>query len=370
MKGKKCLSQKLGLLSLFVALCFGVSLLLSHNASAVSLPIASLQMRYKETAASAYQWSSGLSYNQYVNLNNYLYNANSYQWNSSAVNVTGNYAAIHFETNIVMSQPSDVPWWGDFVNLGYIRVIGCSASGSGSLGILSQSVRHYVTEWTGPAPTIPYHNKTLTLNVDLSLSGLSTGSQNIYCMIGSSEYAFYQTTYANSSPLLWFEQQPTTIEFTNNPTDSLLNTQIEQNQTIINQNETIIENVEDLTDTITDDTVEGDFTMPDIPAFGPIAEIINGIIGLPQGIINSINRPCVPLTGPMPLFPDKTITLPCFKTIATGFTGSNQGGFWPVVNTIEYFIAMYMWYRTALFIVRSVKKLRDPQNEDEEYLDL
>lgn len=369
MKGKKCLSQKLGLLSLFVALCFGVSLLLSHNASAVAMSIASLQMRYKETSASAYQWSGLVAYNQYVNVNNYLYNANSYQWNSGAVNVTGNYAAIHFETNIVMSQPSDVPWWGDFVNLGYIRVIGCSASGSGSLGIMSQSVRHYVTEWTGPAPTIPYHNKTLTVNVDLSLSGLSTGSQNIYCMIGSSEYAFYQTTYANSSPLLWFEQQPTTIEFTTNPTDSLLNTQIEQNQTIINQNETIIENVENistsvdnLTDTITDDTVEGDFTMPEIPAFGPVATILNNVLSIPQTLLNSLNARCYSVSTSQ--FYGSTLTLPCFSYIMADI-GLSQP-----FNTIESFLAVYIWFRVGVFILRSVKKLRDPENDDEEYLDI
>lgn len=234
-------------------------------------------------------------------------------------------------------------------------------------------------------------NKTLTVNcsysitpqsnsigevwVDLGNLSVESGSPWIGCSASGSscdtDYLFKGNT---SDSALRFNY--VTYAYQTNPSYSEQQTQvmIEQNQTIIDQNTQIIQgqnNIYDkisdnndalnhINDSITDSTVTGDFSMPGVPAFGPIASIINAIIDLPRVFLTP--PACADLVGPLPIIPEHTFTIPCPSKLLEPYADA--------VNLAQNLIASYVWFRVAVYILAQVKKLRDPQNDDEEYLNI
>lgn len=210
-------------------LSFGLCALLSIPTNAASLSISSLEFRYRTVSGGSYTWSNLMTYGEYLNQGQPYDSIDMYQWNSSAVSATGNYARIHFETNIVLSQPTSLnTWYTQFVNRSFMRVRTCSTSlSNGALPIKSSSLATVITDWTGPSPTINYRSKTLTVYGDVVVSNVPSGTQNFYCLVDASGYAFIQNANNYSSDMVWFEQQPTSIEFTNDSSDAMAEQQIE-----------------------------------------------------------------------------------------------------------------------------------------------
>lgn len=128
----------------------------------------------------------------------------------------------------------------------------------------------------------------------------------------------------------------------------------------INQNITEIgDKIEDLNNSITDPTVNGNFQTNNVPAFGPVATIVNNIFDLPRVFINP--GQCQAVNLPLP-FVNKNLPLTC----PSDFMAPYQ----QIIVLVDTIASAYILYKTAVYTVKSVKKLRDPENEDEEYLDL
>lgn len=229
-RDRLCRKKTLVILSFLACfLSFGLCALRSTPTSASTLSISSLQFRYKQTASSSSTWSGLMSYGDYLLQGAPYDSVDMYQWNSSAISATGNYARIHFETNIVLSQPTSLnTWYTSFVNRSFMRVRTCSSSlSNGALPIKSSSIASVITDWTGPSPVINYKSKTLTVYGDVVLSNVPSGTQNFYCIVDASGYAFVQNAGNVSSDMLWFQQQPTSIDFTNDSSDAMAQQQIE-----------------------------------------------------------------------------------------------------------------------------------------------
>lgn len=215
------------LFSLFLSFLFCVSF--SVSASAASLPMSTYGLEYELTYGGEYYWSANKSANQYFNNSAYWYRIRRYQFNSGNVIFDGQYATVHFETNIVASQPTAYSaYLGDFVNRDKIKVTGCFYDGSGSnwMPVQSQYITTYVTNWEGPAPSINYKNKTLTVIGDIILSTSATGTHSISCVIGNTDYNFWLTNSQTSSPIFYVEQNPTTIEWSGSLPDPVSREQV------------------------------------------------------------------------------------------------------------------------------------------------
>ena len=127
--------------------------------------------------------------------------------------------------------------------------------------------------------------------------------------------------------------------------------------------------INDQTDAITDDTVDTtDIDYSDItdsvPAFGPIATIINNLIDFPRVFL--VDDLCQPLNTPLPDYlgaSDSTyLVIPCPSDFLEPY--------WDAVVLFENIAASYLFFRLAIFIVRQVEYIRDPERDDEEFLQL
>ena len=186
-------------------------------------------LEYELTYGGEYYWSATKSANSYFNNSAYWYRIRRYQFNSGNVIFDGQYATVHFETNIVAAQPTAYSaYLGDFVNRDKIKVTGCFYDGSGSnwMPVQSQYITTYVTNWEGPAPTINYKNKTLTVIGDVILSTSATGTHSISCVVGNTDYNFWLTTSQTASPMFYVEQNPTTIEWSGSLPDPVSREQV------------------------------------------------------------------------------------------------------------------------------------------------
>lgn len=185
------------------------------------------------------------------------------------------------------------------------------------------------------------------------LSTLQRGSMGTAVILTRIYVAWTGTADPSIDYLDDINQNITTLnESINNLNESV--SSIDTNMSEVN------DNLEQINDTLTDSTVTGDFSMPDVPAFGPIATILNSLIDLPRVFLNP--GQCQDLVGPMPVLTDQNFVIPCPKRLLQPF--------WDAVVVIENFFAAYIWFRTAVYIGRQVKKLRDPTNDDEEFLDI
>lgn len=159
-----------------------------------------------------------------------------------------------------------------------------------------------------------------------------------------------------------------------NPSVQYLQQMAQQNQTIINQNQTVInqneqiinqqnqtnQNLTDINSTMTNSTVSGDFSVSAIPAFGPIAGILNNLLELPR-ILLAVPA-CSPIRPTLP-FVHQDIEIPCMSTIYSQ-------AYPAFIIFLDAITSAYIWFRVARYIVRQVQHLRDPEQEDEEYLDI
>lgn len=144
-----------------------------------------------------------------------------------------------------------------------------------------------------------------------------------------------------------------------------IQTKIDEQIDTINDN---TEAVEDLKESITDDNIDTDDIdynqiTDAVPAFGPIATIINNLIEFPRVFLT--DTPCSPLQIPLPAYlgaGNMTLPLACPSTIMQPY--------WDLVVFVETLTASYLFFRLAIYIARKIKGLRDPENDDEEYLDL
>lgn len=173
-------------------------------------------------------------------------------------------------------------------------------------------------------------------------------------------------------------------------TDALIETTINQNQTIINQNnvtnnllgdindnlqdiadrtDALNDSTQDINDTLTDDTVDTsdiDYSAitSSVPAFGPIATIVNNLIDFPRVFLT--DTLCQPLNTPIPEYvgaSDSTyLVIPCPSDFLEPY--------WTAVELIEALAAAYIYFKLAGFIVRQVEYIRDPERDDEEFLNL
>lgn len=351
---------KIKYICLLLLSCLLLSQFILTPVSAASIYTSHFKLSWKPYNATL-QWSPDVYYGYSNAIENTEW-TDGFQIYWSSITAGGNTASIHFETNLVFAQPNTGTWRGEFPNPGNLGVRTCNYG-----TIQNTSVSTAVTPWY----TSDSQRQTLTIYGDVTLTGLSSGtSYSLVCYVGTSG-RIYQSTYPASPPKLYFEQNPTQINWSTNIDNSLLQTQIQQNSTIIQQNintynmqkdefDQTQDKIDNLTDSITDDTVSGDFSMPDVPSFGPVATIINSIIDLPRVFLTP--GTCQDLVGPMPILTDQNFVIPCPKKLLEPF--------WDAIVVIENFFAVYIWFRVAMYIVRQVKKLRDPTNDDEEYLDL
>lgn len=235
-------------LFLGIIIPFFAFFLMSQNVEAVALDTSSFDLHYAANGSSSYLWQNGMKYGQntggtqginYVNLSTGYGFANLYQFNTSAVNATGNYMTINFETNIVVTGASPA-YRGEFVNLPYMSIQVCTGTGAFSnMQLIDKSLSSAVTEWNdGKSLTLTFYGSASYRNIGQGSSGI------IVCQIGNPNYAFLTTTNAFSTTYInrvFFEQNPGSIEFSNNINDALLQMQVNQNNTIINQNQQILD---------------------------------------------------------------------------------------------------------------------------------
>lgn len=229
MKGVKCIGyQKLFIILavLFVPLFI---LLNTSNASAASLGTSSFDLYYSSIGES-YQWRNNITYgNSSPTVIDPGGGVQRYQFNTTSIQAGGNYASLHFETNIVSSSYRNLSSYNPWVNLQQQNILTCSANG---ISVVTKNLSYVTTYWTNSDGA----NNTLTFYGDLTLSGFNQNqSYTLVCAIGSSSYSFI------SSGAVWFEQNPMSITWFNDESIAILQTQTNQNNTIINQNQTIID---------------------------------------------------------------------------------------------------------------------------------
>lgn len=209
---------------------------MSQNTFAASIGPAEFGLSYRGYNSAQYNWQLGLYAGPNYYVEGWGLNGVRIQWQS--LTYQGNHASIHSEINVV-SWESGTFQRNQWVNLPYQSVYACSNS-AGTAKIEQSNVNTAITNWTGPDGSA---RSTLTLYVDIALSGLGSGDTgSLACLVGSQSYAFASNTSATNSRY-YIEQAPSTIEFSNNINDVLLQTQINQNNSMIyNQNMMIDQN--------------------------------------------------------------------------------------------------------------------------------
>lgn len=217
-------------LFIIVALLF-VPLFLSlksTDASAASLGTSSFDLYYSSIGES-YQWRNNITYgNSSPTVIDSGGGVQRYQFNTTSIQAGGNYASLHFETNIVSSSYRNLSSYNPWVNLQQQNILTCSASG---ISVVTKNLSYVTTYWTNSDGA----NNTLTFYGDLTLSGFNQNqSYTLVCAIGSASYSFI------SSGAVWFEQNPMSITWFNDESIAILQTQTNQNNTMIEQNTTII----------------------------------------------------------------------------------------------------------------------------------
>lgn len=200
------------------------SFIFSLPANAADLSTAYFDLNYRSVYGGDFLWKNSILYG-YANRTP-VYSFRSYQFTTSPITPTGNYATIHFETNIVGNSFSRN--YINFVNRNQWSILVCSSTVGGTKTIQASNVNTSVTDWEDSNG----YNTTLTVYGDVALSGLTSDSQRITCMVGSSDYELFVANMYNSANI-YFEQNPMSILYTSNASDILLQTQINQNQIMI-----------------------------------------------------------------------------------------------------------------------------------------
>lgn len=267
---------------------------MSQNVFADSLNTRSFDLYYIPPTGYDFTWRNGMLYNQ----SQTLYQAKKFQFNTSSVTANGTNAVIHFETNIVSSQPANSSGINQshFYNLDYINNLNCVAT-NGNLSILGSSISYARTPWFSNNNYV-FH-ETLTLYGDIALKGFNKDTSGaITCQIGNDDFSFFDSNSQVSSDYsLYFEQNPMSIIWTDNNTDNLLQQQISQTQQLIYQNQQLYNQNEQNTQDIinnqnqnTEDIIKSNQRCSQSPnlidltsAMGPDTRITNFPLSLDAG---------------------------------------------------------------------------------------
>lgn len=372
MKLWKSIGRLLLPLSLSVLLCLSFV----ANCFAVTLDTSSLAASVQMSQGNSYSWTSNLVYNQTVT---FLRGVNSFRFTTPSFTPTGGVVSLHYETNIVAVSGTNGIKTYEFVNLPFLNLTGCSFNGVYK-NVTSWSVSTALTDWTGNDSIAGWERPrtTLTVYVDAVFTGVTPNqSTTMVCTAGNANYDFLINTMDYGSKL-YFEKNVVNSEYfdDNSVSDALLQTQINQNNTIINQNNEIIagqnqlntdlnNNFTDLNNNITDsdtseqtDTLGAFFNNFDSDDFG-----LTSIITAPLNAIKSINLDsCQELVLDLP-FVDDTLVLPCMTPIYQ----QHLGVFFTIYQTVIYGL---LCYHILLNLYRMIHKMKDPDNDEIEVFDL
>lgn len=345
MKGKKCL-KLLGLSLCAVFSWVLISCFSTSNVSAASLSTASFDLHYFTNNSGNYSWRNNILYGRNYGTSIKYGAINRYQFNTPSITSEGSSAVIHFETNIVASTDDIQYVFGYFTNLNYQNITSCAWNGV-SKTIKAQSLNHALTEWTQDINGVTYYNVTLTFYGDVALDGIPANNSGVLtCAVGSNDYALY-TNDTDNPDLIYFEQNPMTIDWSNNINDLLLQTQINQNNTIIN-------NQNELNDWLKDDTPPSADTSIISGASGwlpqgPVDSLLTLPMTFAQGIVDIFTgqHQCSPIVLPFD-FINSSITIPCLDSF---FTMSGVNLIWNGVGTI---ISAFVLYETFKWLYKFV----------------
>lgn len=347
----KCGLKRLSL-TLLLFFCFCVSLSISENANAESYPISSFSLYGQTTYGASNTWSTGLGYAGRTMHSVYQWEV----WTSSlSANETGKYGTTSLSGFI--NIPAD---FRVTLDQGF-TITQCVVGNS------QATLSNIQTSWTyneasgSSGPRIVW---AATAQLEFATNNISG---QMYCTFQSNNGRYFLAHTTSGTGTVSFGTTNFNATFSNNLSDELLQQQIVQNQQIIDINTQIRDGVgqttdaiNNLHDSVTDSTITGNFSISAIQPFGPIAAITQGILGLPAVILN-IN-PCTEITPELP-YVHEEITIPCPSTVLRGM----MGGFMDYLDVIA---SAYVWFITARLIFKKVQDMRDPTNEDEEYLDL
>lgn len=222
---------------------------MSHNTSALTLNSSGVDIKYNTTSQGSFDWS-GLKtipgQGQPVGENSYISPIHLGQYIKffyNPITVGGNYASIHFETNVVWRKniifdDRYITW----SNLSDQHIQFCYV-GSTQVNIENQSLSYAQTSWNSGL------NNTLTIYGDVTLSGLTNGATNqeIFCTWGSSDTTlpFFDSEVPNQT-YLYVEQNPSSIVFSTNLNDALLSQQIAQQEVMIQLQNEMNDRLDDL----------------------------------------------------------------------------------------------------------------------------
>ena len=230
---KKCFWRKLSIIVVLLSAVLSLSLK-SIDVYAANLYTSTLKLNYRTNNSQSYTWANDLLYGRSYGVSIVYGAARAYQINTAQVTPDGSSAVLHFETNIVISTDDISTIFGYWSNLGYLDILGVSFPNS-SLSIRAKSLSTAITDWTEVVNGTTYYNSTLTVYGDVAVDGVAQNTGRFGIQIGNLDYAFY-TNNTDNPDLVYFEQNPMNIEWSSNINDLLLQTQINQNNTIINQN--------------------------------------------------------------------------------------------------------------------------------------
>lgn len=348
---------------LFTFAC--VSLSLSKNVNAAQIGTNGINFYNAQLNENNYQWSSYLSASngQFSNASGLVTLTNvrairSYGMRFDSLYSNGNYASMHFETNLVAwgSYTQENPNANHWINRDRLVVQGCSFNNR-ALTIETQTINTAVTKWTdySDSPSYGFLKHTLTVYGDITFSNVPSGSTGtIVCDVSTNNSSDFFWSNGAYGQYVYWEKNPTILVFGSNINDALLQTQIEQNETIINQNQTIINNQNELNDFLTDDTppnVDSSALSQSagwLPA-GPVDSILTLPISLLQGVVNVFTNPsvCQDIILPLP-FVNTDLTLPCVGPILS------QIGITPLWNVVGAIIGFFLIWNTLKWLYKFV----------------
>lgn len=345
-----------------IIMAFGAIIFISQNTSAISVGTAGFDLNYRDYNGS-WQWRGGLAYNTKTP----IHEVRAYQFTTPNITPTGNFATVHFETTMVFQSNS----WDrlNFNNLGSLSIGACNSSLGHSLTIKAQSISYAITPWVDGTVT-----KSLTIYGDISLSNIRKQQQQIVCAINTGSDNPFFNTYNVTGASQWFESNPMTWNFTDDQTEALLQEQIIQNQYMIQQNHTQIEatyentralynqnqKIDNINDSITDSNVSGNFNLTAIQPFGPIATITNNVLSLPLILVGV--GTCTDVVAPLPYI-NENLIIECPHKWLPQMAGQ-------FYNMADGVFSAGLYFILARYIFKKVQNLRDPNNDDEEYLDI
>lgn len=257
-----------------------------------------------------------------------------------------------------------------------------------------------ITGWTGTVSNcrwwfatsgdynyIHYHFDAV-ISGNTSYSVTSSDLNPIYISVGTNSYnvandvpIYQRAILASTHPVYFNNITYGSIQYATSATDALLQEMISHQdattgaiedleQTTIENTDKIVDALddntsatEDLNDSITDSTITGDFTITTIEAFGPLGTIVNNLIAFVGDLLTIGSTPCQPLKPPLPQYAGGgTLDIACPSTFMQPYE--------LFTDAADVIVAAYLWFKIAIYIYHSVENLRNPENDDEEFLQL